>query len=1092
MTPPEPATPDAWPPLSDLVQRLREARISLGTTELVNAGRLLRHLKAHGTLLSRDTLRARLRPIFCKSRDDQNRFDDAFRAWIGQTEVIPPPPPPPPPPKVSAWRQFTAFYAKSRQIVWYCAALFVVLGVLVFAIIPRPQQEPVRIRDDGMAASAASVTPITVVPRQVEHYYPAGRSNTEISTSIAWGSFLLPVVALLIGGPAWFLVRSQRRRTTERIKLDERSLREATRHIVPPLAADIAGPLERHTRGSRTARGTLARRAPLHMRRTIEATMRNFGIPQLHFRHTNLRPSYLMLIDAEDEADPRGRLFYMWANRLRLEGLDVDIRKFHRREGQAPMGYRLAARGKLDDAVGEPLDRLPDPPVGQRLIVVSDGEAFADNEGRLQPWVASARFYRWRNRALFTLTEPQDWGTREELIEQPERAADPGFLVLPLEEDALRAWATLLVSGELPNIVLSEPQRYPRLLAEGRYDFLSDTFSDKAVAERLIAQLKLYLGDNGFQWLAALAVAPVVRHPLTLLVGERFFRLANVQREAELHYLIARNYRRLARLPWLRRQCMPNWLRLLLLEELPPSTQDRIREVVRGLLEPLSPTEGAGIAIELDVLPDTRGARVPERDQSVAIYLGYLSGMSARQLAMHIPEKWASWIRKRPTHTPGRRSAWRSATNKLRDWLQMGWAELAFRGGAMQKGARRTMWIVLAGLLAGSLILVVAQMQKIGPHPGPLLADDHHPISFVMRGTRVNAYAFSAHGEKVLTAGDDGRVQSWRVSTGALLRTMYLGSSVSHLAFCGQGDTAVTATSDGTLQLWNVASGVREGPPLPQRSVTVRSVACDESGQFLVVTYDVGTVVVWNLQTRGTPTSRRFGDAAAYAARFLNDGSTVIVAASDGVWSWTLTPKDEPSMILPWTDPLSSHPVAQTRLFPGVQKDEDTSVEGASISLNGGAVILNSRNVACLWSVKTHSPICSPRISPRIIASAISPDGSQFMLANDDGVQLWSVRDGLKQLKVWSSGGSPMSDVDFSTDGQHLVIGDADRAMLWAGEATGFPVSSMDLDSVHGLVSALMAANPVAPTVLSVLAILIIVWLNARMLRRRVIALGAT
>ncbi|MFP3558671.1 WD40 repeat domain-containing protein [Paraburkholderia sp. SIMBA_049] len=1071
MTPPDPTAAGSWPPFIELVQRLREARFSPGPTELVNAGRLLRYLEERGEKLSFDTLRARLRPIFCKSREDQSRFDDAFREWIGQSDASSAKAPPPPCLKLSTWRKLTTFYEKRRQVVWYFAALFVVLGMLGFALTYTPPGPPPPPITDPRRPKLEPPNPAPIpVPQQVERYYPAGRSNIELNTSVAWGGFLLPVAVLLfVCAPAWLLARSQRRQMTDRIRLDERSLHDATQHIVPPLPFDIAAQLERHTRESPTARGTLARRAPLHMRRTIEATMRNFGIPELHFRHTNLRPSYLLLIDAEDEADPRGRLLYMWANRLRLEGLEVDIREFHRREGEAPIAYRLAARGKLNDAAGEPLDRLPDPPVGQRLIVVSDGEAFTGEDRRLLPWVTSARFYRWRNRALFTLIEPQDWGMREESIEQPERASDPGFLVLPLEEDALRAWATLLASGELPNIVLSEPQRYPRLLAEGRYDFLSDTFSNKEIAERLIAQLKLYLGDNGFQWFAALAVTPVVRHPLTLLIGERFFRLANVQRDAEMRYLIARNYRRLARLPWLRRQCMPNWLRLMLLEELPPATQARIREVVRGLLEPLLPTEGAGIVIDLDPLPDTHGAREPARDQSVAIYLGYLGGMSARQLAMRIPEKWASWIRKRPARTPRCQSACRNATNKLRDWLQMAWAELAFRGGMAHNGARSTIWVVVAGLMTCVLILVSA-------HMGLFLSHEGHPISYVMRGTRVTAYGFSADGKYLLTAGGDGRVQNWNVSTGDRSgNPMQFSSSATRLAFCGQGDTVVTATSNGKIQLWHMSHGEHDGDELSQTGGGVKSVACDERGRLLAVTYDIGTVEIWNLSTREKVASHRF-DSTAYAARFVNGADAVIVATSDGVSSWTFARESAHWPLVTWP----------------------RAVNDASISLDGSAVIAYDHDAAYLWNLANYSKCCPSTQLPHIIAAAISPDGSQFMIANGRSVQLWSTRASLHKLTSWPSGdgpvtgGSPLSDVGFSPDGRHLVIGDADRATLWTGEKPGFAMSSMDLDAVHGLVSAQMAENPIAPTVLYLLLIVFIVWLNARALRHEVRALSAT
>jgi len=1072
MTSAESASP-RWPPFFELVQRLREASFAPGATEFVNAGRLLRHLEEQGIELSRDALRARLRPIFCKSHDDQTRFDDAFRAWIREHEA------PPTPlqdnnssPERTLRQKLTEFYAKRHQAVWYGAALVVVLGALAVALYSRrpdfpPLPPPV---PPIVSPAEAPVRETFVVPHQVEHYFPAGRSNKEVSAAIAWGGFLLPVgLLLLVGARAWVLTRSKRRNITERIILDERSLREATLHIVPHLAADIAGPLERHIRGSRTARGTLARRAPLHMRRTIEATMRNFGVPELHFRHTNLRPSYLMLIDAEDEADPRGRLFYMWANRLRLEGLDVDIRKLERREGQAPVCQPLAARGKLGD-LSEPLDCLPEPPVGQRLIIVSDGSALTDAEGRLLPWVAAARFYRWRDRALFTLTEPQDWGMREQSIEKPERAADPGFLVLPLEEDALRAWARLLVSGELPNIVLSEPQRYPRLLAEGRHDFLSDDFKDKQVADRLIAQLKLYLGDNGFQWLAALAVTPVVRHPLTLLIGERFFQLAGVHEDDELRYLVARNYRRLARLPWMRRQSMPNWLRLRLLHELPELTQDRIRDVVRSLLQPLVPTEGSGIAVELDALPDGHGARVPVCDAGIAIYQGYMSGLSTRQLAMRIPEAWAAWIRKHRVQPSRRRGGWRISLDTARDWLVDAWSELAFRSGLAHKRVHSVLWIVLVGLVLMALILIAVQLQKISSGNGMLLSDEYHPITYELRGTRLTAIAFSTKGKHILTGGDDGRVQNWTVSNGDHVgKPMFHPMPVVTLAFCGPGDIAVTATGDGTLRFWNTARGVQQRKPLPQTGYGIHSVACDPSGRYLVATYDVGTVSIWDLRAKKeTKMSRRL-TGAVYAAAFVGNTRTVVIAASDGLSYWNAPYKDD---------------------FRLVEKWEGT-VDNAMISLDGNIVLAVGPDIARLWDLANPTPIGQATSHGSIAAAALSPDGTQFLIADDRRIALWRAG-GHTPMKEWWNYGAPVSDVAFSPDGQHLVIGYADHATLWSGDKTAFPVPSMDLDSAHGFVSTQMTAHPVVTTALCLLAIALVVWLYVRALRRDVLALSAT
>lgn len=1074
--------PNPLPRFDDLVNRLRAEDFRPGVTELVNAGRLLRYIEEQGSDITVDALRARLRVIFCKSREDQGRFDDAFRQWIrdDSAEHLPPrveedgnPPPNGP------WLRLKTFCHKERRLLWRTAACVLVLGGFVLALwrlgvfSDTPVPNPLR----GPAPTASESREAISVKPQVERYFLAGRDNREVDTTVAWGGFAIQgLVLLFLSFPVYVLTSQNRRPHTKRITLDESSLHEAVRHIVPPLAADIAAPLERHVRGTRTERGNLARRAPLHLRRTIEATMRNFGIPQLHFRHTNLRPSYLMLIDDEDITDPRQQLFYMWADRLRLEGLDVDIRKFHRQEGRAPIAHRLFARGELSESGGEALDQLPDPPVGQRLIVVSSGEAFSDEQGRLLPWVAAARFHRWKDRAFFTLMEPRDWGAREVSIEQPERAADPGFIVLPLEEDALRAWAKLLVSGELPNITLSDPQRYPRLLADGKHDFLSNEIDDEQTARRLVAQLKVYLGDNGFQWLAALAVTPVVKHPLTLLIGERFFRLAGVQHDTELRYLVARNYRRLARLPWLRKEYLPDWLRILLLEELPPATQARIREVVESLLQPLSPTAGAGVPIELDTPSDDRGARPFSDEAGDAIYLGYMSGLSARQLAMRAPASWREWMRKRPDQ-PRERRTWRDVVAAVRAWFRGYLAELAFRGILDRRHARGAMGFVAAFMLLwGAYLLATRWFPDL---PGARLMDSerHHPIAYMMRGTLVNTFAFSPSGHSLLTGGEDGRAQNWDVSSGRLAgSTMHHDDVAQQVAFCGNDGTAVTATARGLLQVWDATLGKRIGPARPA-GTGIASLACDPAGHWLAVTSDSGAVMLWNVDTLRSdmsslePETRlRLGNGA-YRAAFAADGRSLLITAPDGLWQWEPWNAGFHQKILPWKE----------------------GTIDALISLDGSTAVEVGRSGAWAWDIGSRK-MYPQQITPKqgeVQAAALCPDGSQILLVTARAVEIYHTRTAGPALLTLPNEDGMAQSVAFSPDARRFAVGYADRAVLWGGDDPKYPITQMDLDTAHGLLTAVMTQHHLATTLLCMLLIVLVGWWNARRLRRNVSILSA-
>jgi len=70
------------PGLDDLVERLREAGFPVGLSETLDAARLLREMAQRDRhLTSRESLRARLRPVFCKSSAAQARFDSIFDTW---------------------------------------------------------------------------------------------------------------------------------------------------------------------------------------------------------------------------------------------------------------------------------------------------------------------------------------------------------------------------------------------------------------------------------------------------------------------------------------------------------------------------------------------------------------------------------------------------------------------------------------------------------------------------------------------------------------------------------------------------------------------------------------------------------------------------------------------------------------------------------------------------------------------------------------------------------------------------------------------------------------------------------------------------
>ncbi|MGZ5077663.1 MAG: WD40 repeat domain-containing protein, partial [Methylobacter sp.] len=310
---------------------------------------------------------------------------------------------------------------------------------------------------------------------------------------------------------------------------------------------------------------------------------------------------------------------------------------------------------------------------------------------------------------MFSPKEPRDLLAGSLVIlDSAMRPGDPGFLVLPQEESALAAWSTWLSSGQMPVIVPAEAQRFPRLIAgQGEQRYLDDAAPDAAEVARLIAELHVYLGENGFYWLCCCAIPPLLRTGLTLLLGEEYLRRAGVSNEEKLRYHLARNYRLLIRLPWLRHNHMPDWLRLALLLRLSPPLQEEMRDVVEVLLARQSPDASGSLPLGFDApkAGAAVGAGCENQSSQHALYLGFMSGLSARQLQLRIPGPWQFWLNRLDSRPQPLR--------RWRDWLAASFARLLFRGGLPENGPAR--FSLLAGWVTTAFSLAVLTAVAVLP-----------------------------------------------------------------------------------------------------------------------------------------------------------------------------------------------------------------------------------------------------------------------------------------------------------------------------------------------------------------------------------------
>jgi len=1006
---------------------LRRNDFHVGASEAIDAARLVVALAQQAVpagLAATDAvawLAPKLRPVFCKNREDQQRFDALFSEWANSGVYVQTPTSAPPADISSAPRN-------RQHLMWWLPV--VVLLIVAFYVYratnaPPPETAVPPATPAPAAATVEAPLPAAVPPLPASRkadapfdgFYPQIRYHQEWQPWV--GSALLGLLGVALCALAWpfaapWLGHAQR--SGRPIALDDSSLRREAERIVPPLTAEVAARLARHVPGQVDSGERLQRRPPIDVERTIAATLAQLGILRLRYRRARLTPSYLLLVDGDEQNDPRSRLFYHWAQRLQREGIAVDIRLLRY---DAPSGQLWLRRPGGKES--ETFDRWPTPPVGQRLIVISDGTPLVDENDRPRDWLRRAQLHRWPERVLFTPREPRRWGKREAAIERPERSADPGFIVLPIDENALAAWAELIVSGQLPDFALSRPQRYPQLLrrledAGEESALLADSppFSAPELAD-LIAQIKLYLGENGYYWLCVCAVPPIVRWQLTLLLGEQYLRNAGVD-EAQLAAFIARYYGRLAGLPWLRRQKMPDWLRLALLDSLPDALQDEVRQAVLSRLGQLKPADGGGETLQLEEPPGALGRvnRVPAADGKTpgdTLYLGFLAGQTPRQLMLRAPGPWSAWLAQLPS--PRRHGLWRDRLRALRDRLF--WRDgLSFLGRPRRLGGL----LALLAVVVGGVGWRLGDPENLPPAWRAVVYRESARAVALPQSGRTDKLLFSPDGQRLLTADKDGRQQLWAADSGQPLGAPLAGQSWPSLAvFSPDGRRLASVGADPhRLVFSDGQTGAALGPAVSYPA-PIAALAFGRRGLRLVTRGIGQSTQLWDGES-GQPVAELLpGDHSLSRVDFSAGASLLLTVSDDAtIRLWDVQTGQSIGTALRPAGPLRSVTLSpDMKWLATVGTDDSVRLWESQTGEERGKALLHQTKIDVV---------------------RFSPDSRRLLTASSDGdARLWDVDSGQSLGEPLRHGGA-VSDAQFSPDGRWIATASVDgNVRLWDGQS---------------------------------------------------------
>ena len=291
----------------------------------------------------------------------------------------------------------------------------------------------------------------------------------------------------------------------------------------------------------------------LDVMRTVEATVRQSGVPRLYFQEQHKKQQYLVLIEQGSSRDHQARLARIMIDQLASGGLAADLFFF---EGDlqkvcSPGGDSLDMRGLLGV--------YPD----HRLMIFADVSCLLDPlTGNPNSW--NRVVTSWSEPVLFSPRPENCWGPEEQQI------SELGIAVKAFSPAAFKAH--YLEGGAI------HPESMPAPLTQR--EFLEAEEDPRLPHEHadLLADLEVYLGGRGLFWLGACAVYPHLRWEWTLYLGHHL----KDERGGSLFSPLV--LRKLCRLPWFQRGTMPEWVRADLCGRLDDHQREEVRRVLGHLL----------------------------------------------------------------------------------------------------------------------------------------------------------------------------------------------------------------------------------------------------------------------------------------------------------------------------------------------------------------------------------------------------------------------------------------------------------------------------------------------------------------------------